>query len=72
MRAMTTHLSKSYAVRLLATAATLDPRSARKALQLGPETLRGAAGVRARLAMDRLGLSRWEDLGPIDPPLSAA
>ena len=35
----------------LAAAADLDPRSARKALEQGPETLRGDAGVRAALAM---------------------
>jgi len=55
---------RSYEVRLLATAAMLDPRSARKALIEGPESLRGLSGVRARLAMDRLGLRRWEKASP--------
>ena len=55
-------------VSLLATAACIDRRSARKALHSGAESLRGLTGVRAADAMSRLGLVRAEPtLPPIDP-----
>lgn len=41
----------------LAAEADIDPRSARKALTLGPLSLRGRAGEKALAAMQRLGLT---------------
>jgi len=55
-------------ISLLATAACIDRRSARKALISGPESLRGLSGVRAAEAMSRLGMRRIEPpLPPLDP-----
>jgi hypothetical protein len=44
----------------LAAAATVDPRSAEKALQQGPYSVRGLAGDRLAEAMRELGLTQVE------------